>query len=334
MGSNGEGTYAKVRGGSGHLASWAQELVKFPTRGPVSSLAFGSGNRLAVGCTSTVAVYTMPAAGLACELIAKKPSDGQAILGVAFAPDGQTIATGSADGSACLWDALSGVPIKDFIGHHGPVCDVALALDGKLATASADGTVRIWNSASGECVVVLEGHTGEVLGVDFSRDGTLVGTASADCTAKLWSNEACVALLSGHSKAVRKVRFSKLSFLLATCSDDCTAKLWRLANGRCAAGVEDAECYLTLKGHTAPVYDIEFDKEASAVVSVSADKTIQLWRTADGHNLRKLTGQGGEVLSVAFSLSGSYIATGTRSGFKLWGVLPKGSKPGMFVPGA
>lgn len=88
-----------------------------------------------------------------------------------------------------------------------------------------------------------------------------------------------------------------------------------------------------MKGHTGPVYDIAFDKGAAAVATVSGDKTIQLWRTPDGHNLRKLTGQGSEVLSVAFSPSGSYIVTGTRSGFKLWGVVPRGSKPGMFAGG-
>jgi WD40 repeat protein len=331
MGSNGEGTYAKVRGGSGHLASWAQELFKVPTKNAVRSLEFGLGNRLVVGCLSEVGVYTMPAGSMSCALSCEKRNENTAFLSVAFAPDGKTIATGSADGSASIWDAVTGSLKRDLIGHEGPVYGVAIAGDGKTATASADGTARIWNIASGECIASLDGHTGAVLGVDISRDGMLVGTASADRTAKIWSNGECVALLSGHTKPVRKVRFSKLTFLLATCSDDCTAKLWRLASRRNDPGVEQAECYLTLKGHTGPVYDIAFDKEASALASVSSDKTIQLWRTPDGHNLRKLTGQGSEVLSVAFSPSGSYIATGTRGGFKLWGIAPKGSKPGMFV---
>lgn len=327
MGSNGEGTYAKVRGGSGHLASWAQELARVPSAGSVRSLAFGPGNQLAVSRTSTAAVYAMPAAALISE-IAKGPPDArelddQTILSVAFARDGKVFATGSGDGSASLWDAASGACIQEFVGHSGPVRDVVLAPDGRLATASADGTARIWNIRSGEGMGALEDHAGEVLGVDFSRDGSLVGTASSDLTAKIWNDGVCVALLVGHSKAVRKIRFSKLPFLLATCSDDFTAKLWRLAEQRRSTGVEHAECYLTLQGHTDAVNDVAFDKHASAVATVSSDKTIQLWRTPDGHKLRKLTGQGSEVLSVAFSPSGSYIATGTRSGFTLWGVVPK-----------
>lgn len=332
MGSNGAGTYAKVRGGSGHLASWAQELVKLPSAGPVRSLAFGPGNKLAVCHTSGVQVYSMPTCKPDCAFSCEAAGECATVLSVAFSHDGASIATCCADGSACLWDSAAGSMTQTFVGHDGPVYDVALSVDGRVATASADGTARVWDASSGECVAILEDHREEVWGVDFARDGALLGTASADRTARIWSRSGeCVAVLIGHSKAVRRVRFSKLAFLLATCSADCTAKLWRLASEQPAAGVEQAECYLTLRGHTAPIYDIAFDRDAAAVATVSSDKTIQLWRTPDGHNLRKLTGQGSEVLSVAFSHTGSYIATGTRGSFKLWGVLPKGGKPGMFV---
>jgi len=135
MGSNGAGTYAKVRGGSGHLASWAQELVKVPIAGPVRSLAFGPGNKLAVCHTSAVKVYSMPTGELDCSLNHDMSGDCATVLSVAFAHDGVTIATCCADGSACLWDSTAGSMIQIFGGHNGPVHDVALSVDGRVATA-------------------------------------------------------------------------------------------------------------------------------------------------------------------------------------------------------
>src|SRR5688572_21484896 len=73
------------------------------------------------------------------------------VHGIAYAPDGQTLATGSSDGVVKLWDVTTGKERQTLHGHRGNVCSVAFAPDGNtLATGSLDQTVRVWDVRTGQ----------------------------------------------------------------------------------------------------------------------------------------------------------------------------------------
>lgn len=116
------------------------------------------------------------------------------IESVAFSPDGHSIATGSDNFTAGLWNLdnmTSPVFIATLSGHTNSVNSVAFSPDGRvLATGSNDDTIRLWDITTPNApstVVVLTGHTQPVNFVAYSPDGNTLATASNDNTVRLWN---------------------------------------------------------------------------------------------------------------------------------------------------
>jgi len=105
-----------------------------------------------------------------------------------ISPDGLWIATGHTDGTARVWDAVTGKEIGRLAGHLEAVTALAFAPDGAtLLTASLDKTARLWDLRTMREFSRLAGQTDGLIGVAFAPDGQSFFTRSLDGTVAGWS---------------------------------------------------------------------------------------------------------------------------------------------------
>jgi WD40 repeat protein len=228
------------------------------------------------------------------------------IFSVAFSPNGQFLASASADRTIKLWSPHTGQCLKTLHGHGSWVWAIAFSPDNHLlASASYDHTVKIWDVSSGECVQTLQGHPGSVLAIAFSPDGKTLFSSGYEQIVKHWdiATGNCLNTWQAISNRVWTVAVSPNHQFVATGGDDSLVRLWDIHTGNCLR---------TFSGHTSQVLCILFTADGSRMISSSSDRTIKIWDVATGECLNTLHNHLNWVWSLSLSFDAQTLLSASQ----------------------
>ncbi|ODM93041.1 WD repeat-containing protein 37 [Orchesella cincta] len=252
-----------------------------------------------------------------------------------------------------LGEASGGIPK----GHHGKVKgDKGLPGQQKVALRLKQQTHKIvssfkTNPVSCSFVKEFSGHKDGIWDVTSARLGIpVVGTASADHKAGVWSTDSgrCLLRYQGHNGSVNSIRFHPTRELALTASGDHTAHIWQAAvawEQMIQKGLSSEEEYEAsekeevdvdsgdgpvglatlrtpssiLNGHTSVVICADWLCGGDQLITASWDRSACLWDTNTGERIQNFYGHDAELSFVSTHPVQKFVVTTSKDAtFRTW----------------
>ena len=238
-----------------------------------------------------------------------------AVWGATLNNDATRGATGAADFSAKLWDAVSGAELHSF-AHKHIVKSVAFSdIDDLLLTGSNEKLLRIFDLNKPEAdPILLSGHGGSINKALWMPGGRTIVSASDDKTIRFWDkatgeetkkidlpSRPCDIELSKDGKILTVPHGQIVSFWdVESCElikqfdvpTQINSASLHPTKSEFVCGGEDFKMYKydfetgqereSFKGHFGPVHTMRYSPDGELYASGSEDGTLRLWQTTVG----------------------------------------------------
>jgi WD40 repeat protein len=228
-------------------------------------------------------------------------------VGVAFAPDGNTLASVDRDGLVIVWDIAergeqSRITVPKNAGA-GTNC-LVYSPDGRVIATSHG----VYETSTGRQVADFNArnewlNASAIYGLAFSADSTRLATANAHGRSVVletatWS---LIEKADLNPRQFISVSFAPDGKQLVTGEDGGTVQLW---------SAEPLRPTAVLGKHTARIKSVAFSPDSTEVVSAGDDKTIALWNVANRSLVTRIGLHTSPVYAVAFSPDGQQLVSG------------------------
>lgn len=156
--------------------------------------------------------------------------NSKSVAAMVFSPDSKSLVTGSADGTAMVWDAVTGRSLLALKGRTSAISSALYSPNGKfILTGCVDGAIHIWDAATGEKQRTLTSPGGSVCALDITSDGTKILGGYDKGTVKVWDAATSEALVTlAYDNRLLAAAISPNGKNIAAGYLDGTAKVWDL----------------------------------------------------------------------------------------------------------
>jgi WD40 repeat protein len=275
-------------------------------------------------------------------------------LGMAFSPDGKSLATAWEDGLIRLFDTASGQKMGQLQGHQKAVNAVAWSPNGKtLASASTDKTVRLWDVQTGKEVLMYGRQQGPFESVAFSPDGKRLasGGGGADTTVHIWdaATGKDTVTFDEHFGWLGGIAMLEGGKTILTSASDNKFRLWDTRTGqkvdtlqvphtraKCIALTGDGKLLAVGAGagtirllempkgtvikqlqanNNAGIHTVGISPDGKWLATSSGDNKSWIWSVDEGRAVRELKYEEDEkMFSFGFSPDGKLLCSGSQLG--------------------
>ena len=205
----------------------------------------------------------------------KIPAGPAAPIGIAFSPDGETLAVGDAAGKIVFRASDTGNQQSELQLQVPEISSIAYSMEGELIGASGKKQVQYWSITTPEKPTLLE-VPDTIREIRFSPDGKLVAAACQDSFIYLWHTQdgSEAAVLRGHGTYVMSLAFATDGRTLVSGSADANIKFWNLVT---------MEEMISIRAHAGTVTSLNFSADGKTLMSTGWGRpgkpaTAVLWR--------------------------------------------------------
>mmetsp|Transcript_2345 Transcript_2345/g.3289 ORF Transcript_2345/g.3289 Transcript_2345/m.3289 type:complete len:336 (-) Transcript_2345:237-1244(-) len=238
---------------------------------------------------------------------------------LAWNKNGTILASGSVDTTARLWELDSqgkGVLLHELKGHSDSIDQLCWNPRNaeQLATTSSDKTVRIWNAKTGTQTHLIN-TVGENINIAWSPDGTSICVGNKeDMLTFIETKRFRISSEIKFGYEANEFRWSPNSeyfFITSGQSNGMgTIEVMRFSKGKLFAN--DA---ITLYGHSANCYSLDFDPTGRYFAVGAADSLVSIWSLEDLVCVRTTPRLEWPVRTVSFSYDGRLLAAAAEDHF-------------------